>query len=450
MTTTPASRRGMSASTSADASAPVPSSSAPSAPLRVLKPRRAAPDQTVRPTRAEVDLSALRHNLRVVKEAAGKARVWAVLKADAYGHGAPAVARTLERAGVDGLAVALLEEAIELRSAGIRAPILVMGGYYGNAYDELLAHDLVPVVYDASHFEGLSRALRTRGLPDRAKVHLKIDTGMSRLGVSMNELAPLLDVAASHPQITIDGVMTHLACADLPGKQGDSSIAEQIDKFQRGLAAVRARGHGPRYVHAANSAAVIRSHAHSSHPSPSSRGPSSAPFVDARFDAVRPGIAIFGVNPLVDGHAPNLRPTLRVRSEVVALRTIEKGTPVGYGSTWRAPRTSVIATVPLGYADGLARSLSSSDDAPGGVMLVRGKRVPIVGALSMDLATLDVTDVLGVKLHDEVVALGEQKSADGRPAVSITIEEVARASGLIPWDVMTSISRRVPRFYREP
>src|SRR5439155_25500197 len=178
----------LSGAHSNDAPSSQPTPSNPSAPLRVLRPRRAAPDHAVRPTRAEVDLSALRHNLRVVRGAAGKARVWAVLKADGYGHGASAVARTLERGGVDGLAVALLEEAIELRDAGIRAPILVMGGYYGNAYEELLAHDLVPVVYDASHFEGLSRAMRTRGSADHVQVHVKIDTGMSRLGVSIDAL----------------------------------------------------------------------------------------------------------------------------------------------------------------------------------------------------------------------------------------------------------------------
>jgi alanine racemase len=417
-------------------SLPTPSSPS-STPLRVLRPRRAAPDAAVRPTRAEVDLSALRHNLRVVKGAAGKARVWAVLKADGYGHGAPAVARTLERGGVDGLAVALLEEAIELRDAGIRAPILVMGGYYGSSYEELLAHDLVPVVYDASHFEGLARALRSRGDSDRgagcprgrAKVHMKIDTGMSRLGVSLSALDALLEVAKATPNVDIDGVMTHLACADVPGKEGDASIAEQLKKFARGLAKVKRAGVTPRFVHAANSAGTLRSNSD----------------LDARFDAVRPGIALFGVDPLGQ---KTLKPTLRIRTEVVALRTIESGTPVGYGSTWRASRPTVIATVPIGYADGLARSLSSTSEVAGGSMLVRGKRVPIVGALSMDLATLDVTDVPGVKLRDEVVALGEQKGALG--ADKITLEEVAQKSGLIPWDVMTSISRRVPRFYREP
>ncbi|MEO7094201.1 MAG: alanine racemase [Polyangiales bacterium] len=393
----------------------------------------------MRPTRAEVDLSALRANRRVVKRAAGSARVWAVLKADGYGHGGPAVARTLERAGVDGLAVALLEEAIELRDAGLRAPVLVMGGYYGQAYDELLAHDLVPVVYDASHFDGLARALRARGEGTKAKVHLKIDTGMSRLGVRLEDLGAILEHAAAFPQIEIDGVMTHLASADSLGAEGDAAVAEQLARFDRGIAQVRKHGHRPRFVHAANSAGLLR-----------------AGRIDSRYGAVRPGIALFGVDPLdprdltaevaADGtpiNTPALRATLRVRTEVVALRTIPTGEGVGYGSTWRASRPTVIATVPLGYADGLPRSLSNV-----GSMLVRGKRVAIVGAVSMDLSTIDVTDIPGVRLRDEVVALGDQRGPLGEEA--ITVEEIAKTAALIPWDVMTSISRRVPRFYREP
>jgi len=400
--------------------------------LRVLRPRRAAPEAAVRPTRAEIDLAALRHNLRAIRRVSGDARVWAVLKADGYGHGAPAVARTLERAGVDGISVALLEEAIELRGAGIRAPILVMGGYYGDSYEELLAHELVPVIYHEGHFDGLARATRTRGLQERVSVHLKVDTGMGRLGVSVDELPRLLEYAAGFPQISIDGLMTHFACADVPGEEGDASLAEQLALFERARSIVRAHGIEPRFVHAANSAAVLRANLSSA----------------ARFNAVRPGIALFGVAPMASEHrvAAELRPTLKLRSEIVAIRTIEEGAGVGYGSTWRAQRRSVVATVPFGYADGLPRSIS--EPGAGGSVLVRGKRAPIVGVLSMDLATIDVTDVAGARLRDEVVALGHQRGVHGED--TITVEQLAATAGLIPWDVLTSISRRVPRFYREP
>jgi alanine racemase len=411
----------------------VPASAATvDSPIRVLRPRRASPDQTVRPTRAEIDLGALRANLHAVRKAAGRARVWAVLKADGYGHGAPAVARTLERAGVDGVAVALLEEAIELRDAGIRAPVLVMGGYFGSAYEELLAHDLVPVVYEASHFEQLARAIRLTGHAERVLVHLKIDTGMARLGVRPEGLRALLEVAAAYPQIVIDGVMTHFSSADVPGDEGDASLSEQLAIFSQALAVVRRAGHSPRFVHASNSAGLLRA----------AQLASARGVVDARFDAVRPGIALFGVSPSEHLPAPELRQTLRVRSEIVSIRTIPEGAPVGYGATFRATRETRIATVPIGYADGLPRALSNA-----GAMLVRGKRAPIVGALSMDLATLDVTDVPGAALRDEVVALGEQRGPLGRDQISV--REIATLAGLIPWDVMTSVSRRVPRFYRD-
>jgi alanine racemase len=402
------------------------------APIRVLRPRRASPEQTVRPTRAEIDLAAVRGNLRALRKVAGRARIWAVLKADGYGHGAPAVARTLERSGVDGLAVALLEEAIELRDAGIRAPVLVMGGYYGRAYDELLAHDLVPVVYDASHFELLARAIRLVGHEERVLVHLKIDTGMSRLGVRPEQLRALLEAAAAFPQIVVDGVMTHFSSADVPGEEGEAAMLEQLATFAQGLAIVRKAGHAPRFVHASNSAALLGAASLAS-----ARG-----VADARFDAVRPGIALFGVSPSAHLPCPELKPTLRVRSEIVALRTVPAGTPVGYGATFRAQRDTVVATVPMGYADGLPRALSNA-----GSMLVRGRRAPIIGSLSMDLATLDVTDVPGASMRDEVVAVGEQRGALGRD--EITVQEIAQLAGLIPWDVMTSISRRVPRFYRD-
>jgi alanine racemase len=420
----------MSPSVISRASAVEPTVLAENRALRVLRPRRAAPEAAVRPTRAEIDLSALRGNLRALRRVAGDARVWAVLKADGYGHGASAVARTLERAGVDGISVALLEEALELRAAGIRAPILVMGGYYGDAYEELLASELVPVVYHEGHFDGLARATRVRGLSERVSVHLKVDTGMSRLGVTVDRLPELLEYAAGIPQVSIDGLMTHFACADLPGEEGEASLREQLALFERAREILRAYGVQPRYVHAANSAGMLRAN------------------FSARFNAVRPGIALFGVAPTASDPrvAAELRPTLKLRSEIVALRTIEAGTGVGYGSTWRAPRSSVIATVPVGYADGLPRAIS--ERGAGGSALIRGKRAPIVGVLSMDLATIDVTEIDGARIRDEVVALGHQRGPLGEDA--ITVDELATTAGLIPWDVLTSISRRVPRFYREP
>ncbi len=397
--------------------------------VRVLKPRRAAPADALRPTRAEVNLAALRHNLRVVMrhaKDAGGAKVWPVLKADGYGHGAPAVARTLERAGAEGFCVALLEEAVELRDAGIRTPILVMGGYYGGAYEEIAARDVVPVVYDLSQIEGLARAARAVGRP--ALAHLKVDTGMARLGVRMKDLESFAERLAQYPEVRITGLMTHLACADVEQDSPNAGYtAEQVARFEEATSRLRRAGaiDATTIRHAANSAALLRG--------------------DAIFDAVRPGIALFGVSPVGAplAAASDLRAAMRVRSEVVDVRTVEVGESVGYGALFRAARPTRIATVPMGYADGLSRYLSNR-----GHVLVRGRRAPVVGAVSMDMSMIDVTDIPGTSLRDEVVVLGAQEGPLGKDA--ILADEVAAHGGTIAWEVMTSISRRVPRFYREP
>lgn len=393
---------------------------------RVLKPRRAAPADAVRPTRAEVNLESLRHNLHVVARHAGTAKVWAVLKADGYGHGAPAVARTLERAGAHGFCVALPEEGIELREAGIRAPILIMGGYYGDAHGEVLARRLVPVVYDEGQIEAFARLVRAGLVPGPVEVHLKVDTGMARLGVTMKELPSFAAMLEDVPEIVVRGLMTHLADADAAGEE---SMAEQIVRFDEATALLASRGITPSVRHAANSAALLRLPA-------------------TKLDAVRPGIALFGVSPSIvsathDVLTRELRPVMRVRSEVIDVREIAAGTPVGYGGLWRASRPSRIATIPVGYADGLSRHLSNK-----GHILVRGKRAPIVGAVSMDMSMIDVTDLPGVTVRDEAVVLGAQEGPLGRDMIGA--EELAAHAGTIAWEVLTSISRRVPRFYREP
>jgi alanine racemase len=389
---------------------------------RVLRPRRAAPAEAVRPTRAEINLEAIRHNLRVVRKHAGTARVWAVLKADAYGHGAPAVARTLERARVDGFCVALLEEGIELREAGIGAPILLMGGHYGSAHDEVVARGLTPVVYDLDQVASFARLVRSGVAPGPIDVHLKIDTGMARLGVTLRDLPALAAGLERFPEVRVQGLMTHLACADAADGEG---TRESMRRFEEGTEVLARHGIHPECRHAANSAAVLRG--------------------DATLDAVRPGLALFGVAPRVAGEplVRDLRPVMRVRTEVIALRDVEAGASVGYGATWTAPGPSRIATVPMGYADGLSRLLGNR-----GHVLVRGVRAPIVGAVSMDMAMIDVTGIGGASVRDEVVVLGAQDGPAGRGVIGA--DDVAADADTIAWEVLTSISRRVPRFYREP
>lgn len=401
----------------------LPQSDRPSEP-RVQRPRRAAPADAVRPTRAEVFLDALRHNLRVVKRAAKTAKVWPVLKADAYGHGAPAVARTLERAGADGFCVALFEEAVELRDAGITAPILVMSGHYGASHGEVIARGLVPVIYERGQLEAFAHAARTMGLTSAFPVHLKVDTGMARLGIQPADLAAMAEAIHDFPEVKVSGLMTHLACADALGTE---ETVEQMRIFDEATATLARFGVRAEVRHAANSAALLRG--------------------ESSLDAVRPGIAIFGVSPRAEGsQSPltnELRQAIRVRSEVVSVRDLPTGAAVGYGALYRTTRPSRIATVPMGYADGLSRRLTNV-----GHLLVRGKRAPIVGAVSMDMTMIDVTDVPLAAVRDEVVVLGSQDGPLGREHIGA--EEVANHQGSISWEVLTSISRRVPRFYREP
>lgn len=398
---------------------------------RVLKPRRAAPADAVRPTRADINLGALRHNLRAIQRlttAEGqRPEVWGVLKADAYGHGAPAIARTLERAGVDAISVALLEEGIELRAAGITLPILVMGGYYGPRHrglEDAFEHELTPVLYDVEGVERLAALAKQR--QQRARFHLKVDTGMGRLGASLADVDELLDRVVSLPELELTGLMSHLACAD-DVRSGATRL--QLGHFGRVHESAKLRRLTPA-CHVANSAASLA-------------------FPAARFTAIRPGIALFGISPFfgpAEGFndvGKELRPTMRVRTEIVALRTLADGDRVGYGHTWVAQGERLLATIPMGYADGLSRALSNK-----GSVLVRGKRAPVAGIVSMDLTSIDVTGVSGARLGDEVVVLGNQEGPLGSDA--ITAEEVAGWVGTIPWEIITSISRRVPRFYREP
>lgn len=418
---------------------------------RVLRPQRAVPSDAMRPTRAEVNLAHLRHNLRTLRRVAGSTPIWAVLKADGYGHGAKAVARTLERAGARGVCVALVEEGIELREAGIRIPILVMGGYYGRAWPELIHYGLTPVIQDEGQVEDLAEEIRF-GAGQPVSVHLKVDTGMARLGAPLTELERIARALTARPEVQVDALMTHFACA---GTADHGSLAHQLALFDDARDVLAAAGLRPQRRHAANSAGLLL------HP-------------DSHFDLVRPGIALFGVHPAGssrvvhhvrsssdappdsvppesippesqngEGAASELRPVMTVLTQIVALRDVAEGASVGYGATWIARRPSRIATVPMGYADGLSRALSNRGHA-----LIRGARAPIVGIVSMDMTMLDVTDLPGVGLRDEVVFLGAQKGPLG--ADEITACEIAAHTGTIPWEVLTNISRRVPRFYREP
>ncbi len=365
-------------------------------------------DDLLRPTRAEVDLGAIAHNLDVIRATAGESKVLAVVKADAYGHGVVQVAKRLQQHGADAFGVALAEEGLELRQAGIDRAILVLNGVHGSAHRDVIAAGLTPVLYE------LPEAAAFHAIADgrAVDVHLKVDTGMGRLGVPLEGLDAFLTGLRDYPSIRIAGVLTHLATADCDRE----FVGVQLARFEQALGVVRAHGHQPVVLHAANSAGLFR------HP-------------ESHFDWVRPGLALFGYAG-ADGVDAPLEPAMRWRSEVISLRTLSPGDSVGYGRSFRVVEPTTVAAIPVGYGDGLLRSLSNR-----GVVLVQGARCPIIGNVSMDLTTVNVSALPSVAVGDEVVLLGRQGDE------CLGAHEVAALAGTIPYEVLTNVSRRVPRLY---
>lgn len=383
-------------------------------PSRVIGASLVSPP-AIRPTRVEIDLDAVRANARRMTELAG-VDLYAVVKADAYGHGAVAVARALAgQPGVAGFAVSLVEEGVELRDAGVQAPILVMGPALAGGYQELVDRDMQVMVGTAGDLEALAEIGRRRGA--RVPVHIKVDTGMSRLGILPGELAPVIEAAVRGGGVEIVALASHLACAETDDPaDGRCQTRRQLAAFEDAVALARAAGARPRLLHTANSAAALR-------------------FPAARCDRVRTGIALYGSGVQPDDG--ELAPAMRWVTGVAQLRTVPAGTPVSYGALWTAPRDSRVAVLPVGYADGLTRRLTARAEA-----LIGGKRCPMVGAISMDIAVVDVTD-LGdaVAVGDEAVLLGVQGSE------RIVVRELAEAAGLIDYEVTCAVSRRVPRVH---
>ncbi|HEY9230688.1 MAG TPA: alanine racemase [Blastocatellia bacterium] len=368
-----------------------------------------------RPTWAEINLDHLAHNFRLIKQAVGTTvGVMPAIKADAYGHGAVACALALEGEGADWFGVALPEEGEALREAGITRPILCLGGFWEGQEAALLAAQLTPVLYRLDLLERLDAAARRAGRT--AAYHLKVDTGMGRLGVPHTELARFLDRANRFAHLELDGVMTHFASADQPDK--DEFTRLQMTRFEDALKEIRARGHRPAWVHEANSAASLA-------------------YPRARGNLVRPGGVLYGLwRDVVNPQTARLdwRAVLALRTRIIHLKTVARGTPLGYGGTFSTARESLIATLAIGYEDGLPRALSNR-----GRVLVRGQFAPIVGRISMDLALVDVSDIAGAALNDEVTVIGRQGGRE------IAAEEVAAQAGTISYEITCRLSERVPR-----
>jgi alanine racemase len=372
-----------------------------------------------RPTWAEINLDALASNFHLIRERVGPTvKVMAVVKADAYGHGAVQCALRLAKEGVDWFGVALPEEGIELREAGITEPILCLGGFWGGQENAVLKRKLTPVVYRVDMVQAINQTAKDAGVV--ADVHVKIDTGMGRLGVRFDAVNDFLSAIGPLENARVDGLMTHFAAADEP--QSNRFTSEQIKRFNDGVAAFRASGHRPQFIDLANSAGVV---AHK----------------EGYGNLVRPGGILYGlwkdVLPPMD-QPINFRPVMSLRSRITLLKRVPSGETLGYGRTFQTTRESLIATLPIGYHDGYMRRLSNNAR-----VIVRGKFAPVVGRISMDMTLIDVTDIEGVRMNDAVTLLGEENS------LSITAEELAQQAGTLSYEVTCGISSRVPRIVQQ-
>ena len=369
-----------------------------------------------RPAWAEISLTALSSNVRAFRNfLPGNVRLMAVIKADGYGHGAYETANIALKEGASMLGVASLEEGVNLRQKGINAPVLILGYTEPHQYSTLLKMELVPTIFDwkaANILSGLARELGKK-----AAVHVKLDTGMGRLGLSSpRETLNFLESVVHLPSISLEGIYTHFAAAD---ERDRNFTKKQLFLFQNILDMCKEKGINITLRHAANSAAAIE-------------------YPETHFDMVRIGIGLFGYFPSAEVHMDKIKltPVMSLKSKIVYLKKVAAGTPISYGRTYVAPKDTTIATVALGYGDGYSRLLSNK-----GYMLVRGQKAPVAGTVCMDYTMLDVGMIPGVAEGDEVVACG------GQGEERITADDLAGQLGTISYEILCNISARVPRVY---
>lgn len=370
---------------------------------------------------AEVDLDAITHNVGVIARAVAPSDVWAVVKADGYGHGAAPVATAALEAGATGLCVALVEEGVALRREGITAPILLLSEQPVDLAGEIVAEGLTPTVYSVAAVEALDQAAGRAERAEPLDVHIKIDTGMHRVGAQPVDAVALADAIAGHAHVRVGGVFTHLAVADEPTSPANEV---QLRRFDDVLAALRGAGHEPAVVHAANSAAALA-------------------LPGARRDLVRLGIAMYGIEPGegVSDLCTDLRPALSLHARVSMVKTVRAGEGISYGLRHVFAADATVATIPIGYADGVPRRLFGT----GAAVLVHGRRRPIVGVVTMDQLMIDCGDV-PVVVGDEVVLIGAQSGSAGTDA--IPAEEWAARVGTIGYEIVCGISKRIERRLR--
>jgi alanine racemase len=393
------------------------------------RPSRASVEQEVtmaqgrsRPAWAEIDLGAITHNARVLSRLVRPAQLCAVVKAHGYGHGGPAVAKAAMAGGAVGLAVALVDEGVELRQHGVHDPILLLSECGAEAVDSALAYGMTPTIYTPEGIEQFAQAARMLG--QRTSVHIKVDTGMHRVGVAPAEVAGLLRAIEADPLLRFEGLWTHLPVADGERAEDRAFTHNQLQAFDAVRAELARAGAEPDVVHAANTAGAIA-------------------FPAARYGMVRCGLGLYGYLPgpavtaafTAAAGGQVLRPALSLRARVVAVRTLPAGARPSYGRLRALPERAVVATVPIGYADGVPRALFTS----GCTVLLNGRRRPLAGMVTMDQIMIDCEDDTSVRPGDEVVLLGRQGDEE------ITADEWAGLLGTISYEVLCGLGPRVPR-----
>ena len=373
-----------------------------------------------RATRAEIDLTAFRHNLQNLRKYLDpQTRIMAVVKADAYGHGAVPCARiAVESGAANYLGAGVIEEGIELRENGLNAPILILGSIFPDEAEDLVRHNLATILCTQPLAQALSKEAEKQD--KTVSVHIKVDTGMNRLGISPENLPALLDQVRNLKNLKIEAVSTHFSSAD----DEDLSVTQaQLEEFQTALTILQKEGVHTPIVHCANTSALFK-------------------FPESHFNMVRPGLILYGVlpspslRPVIDQGENPFQPVMQWKSQIILLKPIAKNQPVSYSGSFTTQRDSLIATLPIGYADGLHRMLSNKMD-----VLIRGRRAPQVGNICMDMILIDVTDIPDVQAGDGVVIFGRQGDE------MISVEELAVKGKTIPYEILCSVSKRVPRIY---
>ena len=373
-----------------------------------------------RATRAEIDLQAFQHNLQTLRKYLDpQTQIMAVVKADAYGHGAIPCARiAVESGAANYLGAGVIEEGIELRENGLNAPILILGSIFPDEAEDLVRHNLATILCTQPLAQALSKEAEKQD--KTVSVHIKVDTGMNRLGISPENLPALLDQVRNLKNLKIEAVSTHFSSAD----DEDLSVTQaQLEKFQTALTILQKEGVHTPIVHCANTSALFK-------------------FPESHFNMVRPGLILYGVlpspslRPVIDQGENPFQPVMQWKSQIILLKPIAKNQPVSYSGSFTTQRDSLIATLPIGYADGLHRMLSNKMD-----VLIRGRRAPQVGNICMDMILIDVTDVPDVQAGDEVVIFGRQEDQ------MISVEELAMEGQTIPYEILCNVGKRVPRIY---